>query len=70
MSIRATLLAGVLGLPLLAGSPLFAETPNLSLAQAAKLGNSVALRSLLNGLAKEDVAGTQGTAALIWAASR
>jgi uncharacterized protein len=70
MSIRATLFAGVLGLPLLAGSPLFAEAPNLSLAQAAKLGNAVALRSLLNGLAKEDVAGAQGTAALIWAASR
>jgi uncharacterized protein len=75
MSIRAMILAGLLGMPLLAGAQLSSvavagETGNLSLAAAAKAGDRDAVRSLLKGLAKEDVAGAQGTAALIWAASR
>jgi ankyrin repeat protein len=70
MSIRAIILAGLLGLPLLAGSALAAETGKLSLAEAAKLGDREAVRSLLNGRAQEDVAGAESTAALIWAASR
>jgi uncharacterized protein len=70
MSIRAKLLAGVLSLPLLAGAALAADTGKLSLADAAKLGDRDAVRSLLNGRAKEDMAGREGTAALILAASR
>jgi ankyrin repeat protein len=70
MSIRAIMLAGVLGLPLFAGSALAAETKNLSLASAAKLGDREVVRALLNGPAKPDVAGPEGAAALIWAATR
>ena len=69
MNIRAMILAGVLGSPLVAGAALAAET-NLSLVDAAKQGDRAAVRSLLNGRAKEAVAGAEGTAALIWAASR
>jgi ankyrin repeat protein len=68
MSMRAIILAGLLGLPLLAGSALAAETKNLSLVDAARLGDRDAVRSLLNG--RQDVAGAEGTAALIWAAAR
>jgi uncharacterized protein len=70
MTIRATILAGVLCLPLFAGTALAVETGKLSLADAAKLGDRDAVRSLLSSRAKEDVAGAEGTAALIWAASR
>jgi uncharacterized protein len=70
MSIRAVILAGLLGMPLLAGTALAADTGKPSLANAAKLGDHDAMRSLLNGRVKEDVAGAEGTAALIWAASR
>jgi uncharacterized protein len=75
MSIRATILAGLLGTTFLAGTALSsiaiaADTGKPSLAVAAKLGDRDAVRSLLNGLAKENVAGAEGTAALIWAASR
>ena len=66
MSIRAVILAGLLGSPLFAGA-LAAETNNLSLVDAAKLGDRAAVRSLLTGSAKKDVAGPAGTAALIWA---
>jgi cytohesin len=59
-----------LGLPLFAGTALAAETGNHLLADAAKHGDRDAVRSALNGLAKEDVAGPEGTAALIWAADR
>ena len=41
MSIRAIILAGLLGMPLLAGSALAADTAKLSLAEAAKLGKQV-----------------------------
>ena len=70
MSMRATILAGALGLPLFAGTALAAETKNLSLADAAKLGDREAVRTQLNGPAKINVAGPEGTAALIRAAER
>src|SRR5260221_5808728 len=70
MSIRAIMLVGLLGLPIFAGAALAAETGNLSLTDAARLGDREAVRSLLNGRAKEDVAAAEGAAALIWAASR
>ena len=66
MSIRAIILAGLLGLPLVAGSALAAETKNLSLTDAAKQGDREAVRSLLNG----GVASPEASAALIWAATR
>jgi uncharacterized protein len=71
MSIRAKILAGLLGATFLAGTAFAADTTGkLSLAQAAKSGDRDALRALLSGPAKEDVAGAQGTAALLVAASR
>jgi ankyrin repeat protein len=70
MSIRAVMLAGALGFPLFAGAASAAETSNLSPADAAKLGDRAAVRSLLKDSANKDVAGPVGTAALIWAASR
>jgi len=70
MKIRAILLAGVLGMPLVAGAALAADTGNLSLVNAAKQGDRAAVQSLLNGPAKQNVAGAEGGAALIWAATR
>jgi len=64
------ILAGLLSSTFLAGAALAADTGNLSLATAAKLGDREAVQSLLNGRAKKDVAGPEGTAALVWAASR
>jgi len=69
MSIRAILLASVLGVPLVAGAALAAGTGDLSLLNAAKQGDRNAVQSLLNGPAK-DVAGAEGRAALIWAITR
>ena len=57
MSIRAILLASVLGMPLAAGTALAGD-----LANAAKQGDRNAVQSLLNGLAKKDVAGAEGGA--------
>jgi len=70
MNIRAMILAGLLGSTMFADATLAAETSNLSLADAAKLGDRAAVRSLINASAKKDVAGPAGTAALIWAVSR
>ena len=65
MSIRAILLASVLGMPLVAGTALAGD-----LANAAKQGDRNAVQSLLNGPAKQDVAGAEGRAALTWAITR
>jgi uncharacterized protein len=70
MSIRATILASVLGVPLVAGAALAADTGNLSLVNAVKQGDRNAVQSMLNDPAKKDVIGTEGGAALIAAASR
>jgi ankyrin repeat protein len=70
MSIRATILTGVLGLPLVAVAALAADIGNPSLLDAAKKGDRDTVRSILNSPAKQEVAGAQGTAALITAASR
>jgi uncharacterized protein len=68
MSIRATLLASALSLPLFAGTALAVDTKNLSLVDAAKQGDLAGMRTLLAGPAKDYVAGAQGPVALIWAA--
>jgi ankyrin repeat protein len=65
MSIRAILLASVLGVPLVAGTALAGD-----LANAAKQRDRNAVQSLLNGPAKKDVAGAEGRAALTWAITR
>jgi ankyrin repeat protein len=70
MSIRALLLTSVLSLPLVAAAALAADTGNLSLVNAAKQGDRDAVRSILNSPAKQDIAGAEGGAALILAASR
>jgi uncharacterized protein len=70
MRIREAILAGVLGMPLVVGAALAADTGNQSLVNAAKQGDGAAVKSMLNGAAKADVISAQGGAALIWAASR
>ena len=70
MSIRAALLAALIGAPLLASPGLAADPTDSSLVNAAKLGDREAVRSLLSARTKEDVAGPEGTSALIWSAYR
>jgi ankyrin repeat protein len=65
MSMRAILLASVLGMPLVAGTALAGV-----LANAAKQGDRNAVKLLLNGPEKQDVAGAEGRAALTWAITR
>ena len=69
MNIKATLLASVLSIPLVAGAALAADTGNQSLITAVKQGRQADVQSILNGAAKQDIVATQGGAALIWAAS-
>ncbi len=66
MNMRAILLAGVLGVPFVAGAALADQ----SLLNAVKQGDRNAVQSLLNGPAKKDFAATELAAALIRAASR
>jgi ankyrin repeat protein len=68
MNMRAMILAGLLSSTMFAGTALAADTSNLPL--AAKQGDRAAVQSILSSLDKKDVAGTDGTAALVWAASR
>jgi len=68
MNMRAMILAGLLGSTMLAGTAFAADLGNLPL--AAKQGDRAAVQSLLNGVDKKDLAGAEGTAALVWAASR
>src|SRR5437899_837644 len=56
MSIKAMILAALLGLPLFAGTALAAETGNQSLVDAARQGDRETARALLNSRAKADVA--------------
>jgi uncharacterized protein len=69
MSIRATILASVLSMPLVAGAALAADTGNMALVNAAKQGDRAAVQSILSDQAKKEIAATQGGAALIAAAS-
>jgi len=69
MSIRATFLASVLGMPLVVGAALAADTGNASLVTAAKQGDRAAVQSILSGPTKQEIAAKEGGAALIWAAS-
>src|SRR5712672_24104 len=69
MNMRAMLLAGLLGSTFLAGAAFAAENI-LTLQTAAKEGNRAAVQTLLNSPVKPNVAGAEGTAALVWAASR
>ncbi len=69
MNMRAMLLAGLLGSTFLAGAAFAAENI-LTLQSAAKEGNRAAVQSLLNSPVKPNVAGAEGSAALVWAASR
>jgi ankyrin repeat protein len=70
MSIRATILASVLSLPLVAGAAFAADTGSSALVNAAKQGDRAAVQSLLSSAAKQEIAAKQGGAALIVAASR
>jgi uncharacterized protein len=69
MNIRATILASVLGMPLVAGAALAADTGNQSLVTAVKQGHRADVQSILNSDAKQEIVASQGGAALIWAAS-
>src|SRR5262245_53358864 len=66
MSMKAKILAGLLGSTMIA-SVAFAAG-DMSLATAAKEGDRAAVQSVLKGLSKQQVA-SQGTAALVWAAT-
>jgi ankyrin repeat protein len=68
VNIKRTLLASVLGLPLVAGAALGADIGN-SLVTAAKQGRQADVQSILKGDAKQEIVAAQGGAALIWAAS-
>src|SRR5215475_558312 len=70
MKMRAIILAGLLGSTMLAGTALAADTTNVPLVTAAKQGDRDAVRSLLNGIPQKVIAGPEGAAALVWAASR
>jgi len=70
MTMRATILAALMGSTILAGAALAAGGSDMSLVTAAKQGDRAAVQTLLNGRTKEDVAGAEGTAALVWAATR
>jgi ankyrin repeat protein len=68
-------LAGLLSSSILAGAALAADTTTINkssvpLVTAAKAGDRAAVRSLLNGIPEKVIAGPEGTAALVWAASR
>src|SRR5262245_37674549 len=65
----ATILAGLLSSSILAGAALAADTTNVPLVTAAKGGDRAAVRTLLNGIPQKVIAGPEGTAALVWAAS-
>lgn len=67
MTRKTTLLAVLLSSAVFAGS---AYAADLSLATAAKQGDSAAVQTLLNGRGKQTVTGQDGTAALVWAATR
>jgi cytohesin len=71
MTMKAMILAGLLGSTILAGTAFAAEPgSNVPLATAAKHGDREAVRSLLNGIPQKVIAGPEGSAALVWAVSR
>jgi ankyrin repeat protein len=69
MTKKSMFLAALMGSAMFAASALAAGA-DLSLATAAKQGDSAAVQTLLNGRGKQSVSGPDGTAALVWAATR
>lgn len=70
MSTRATILAALMCSTILAGTALAAGGSDMSLVTAAREGDRAAVQSLLVTMPKKDIAGAEGTGALVWAASR
>jgi len=71
MKTRAAFLAALMASTMCASAALAAGAGDASLVAAAKQGDRAAVQSLLNGpSAKQAVSGAEGTAALIWAATR
>ncbi len=70
MNTRATILAALMASTICAGAALAAGANETSLVTAAKQGDRAVVQSLLNGRAKQDIAGPEGAAALVWAATR
>jgi ankyrin repeat protein len=70
MNTRATILAALMGSTILAGAALAQGASDMSLSAAAKAGDRAAVQTLLKGRTKQDVASAEGTAALVWAATR
>lgn len=70
MNTRATILAALIGSTICTGAAFAAGENETSLVTAAKQGDRAAVQSLLNGRAKQDIAGAEGQAALVWAATR
>ena len=70
MKTRAPILAALMGAAICGSAALTAAASETSLVAAAKKGDGAAVQFLLQGRAKHDVAGAEGTAALVWAATR
>ena len=72
MTLRTRILAGAVGLPLLVGTALAADAGSASLVDAAKQGDRVAVRSMLDRGAGVNVnaPASDGSTALFWAVSR
>src|SRR5687768_14310318 len=70
MKIGTAILLGVLGLPLLAGASLGADSGNASPVDVAKQGDRSALQALLDRGTNVNMAQADGTTALFWAGSR
>ncbi len=69
MKLKTRILAGVVGLPLLVGTALAADASG-SLVDAAKQGDRVAVRSMLDSGAGVNAPASDGSTALFWAVSR
>ena len=69
MNTRATILAALMGSTILAGAALAADGSDMSLATAAKDGDRATVQILLKSRTRQDIAGADGTAALVWAAT-
>ena len=68
--VRCIILAGLLGLPLVAAAAETADPGTSALASAVKAGDRTAVQSLLDSHANVDVPDGDGSTALIWAANR
>src|SRR5678815_892312 len=70
MNTKTTIVAALVGTMMCAGAALAAGAGDVSLVTAAKDGDRATVQALVNGQAKHAVAGAEGTAAPVRAATR